>query len=558
MTNATDEYDFFVSYARADNVSSDGGPGWVERFVDAVIEEHRSFTGGRTLRPFFDRRDISNFATWESEIFHKGLTRSRLFLAFLSPAYFASEVCRREWKAWLDQEIARHILAAGAAPVYFVEVPGLVAKPMLSESEVARNVAELCRLAEPRDRFFTDVTPVLQECRRRQLVTWIQDNAVRPFVHAGMMDLHQADLRKVLRKLAEDLDARAEDVRRAEGSVSTVPPYNPKFTGRRDELLDLRRMLKYDHTGVVCGVAGLGGIGKSELAYTYAHAFASVYPGGRFYVPCDHAHNLRDAVLVLGDQFRDQISDEERLTPEAYFAAICRCLRRRLDQRGHILLVLDNVTDPALVSRGQTDALTALGPKLHLLATTRLLPPSGTGWLTLGELSESEALELLEKHRPFDQSDPRLTASRQATAIEKVVRPVDAPSPAGSALNDVESEREAALRIVRKLGGFALAIELVAAGLAAHPSATYAGVADGLALGDLDVLAEDRDVELRSAQPPEAASRGPGTDAGRAAAGRTPRAGVRLALGPRPGAARLAARTDGRRLSRTGRAGPLG
>ena len=87
MTNAADEYDFFVSYARADNAG-----GWVERFLDALVEEHRHFTGGRTLRFFFDRREIANFAAWESEIFHKGLTRSRLFLAFLSPAYFASQV----------------------------------------------------------------------------------------------------------------------------------------------------------------------------------------------------------------------------------------------------------------------------------------------------------------------------------------------------------------------------------------------------------------------------------------------------------------------------------
>ena len=53
MIDQTDSYDFFVSYARVDNVSSDGGPGWVERFVDLLLDEHRRFTGGRTLRPFF-------------------------------------------------------------------------------------------------------------------------------------------------------------------------------------------------------------------------------------------------------------------------------------------------------------------------------------------------------------------------------------------------------------------------------------------------------------------------------------------------------------------------
>ena len=135
---------------------------------------------------------------------------------------------------------------------------------------------------------------------------------------------------------------------------------------------------------MIYGVYGLGGIGKTELAFAYAHDFADVYPGGRFLVPCERKNSLRDAALCLGDLFRDRISDEERKTPDGYFAAIAACLRERLGRLGHVLLVLDNVTDPAVVSAAQTDALTMLGPKLHLLATTRLLPPPGEHWLALG------------------------------------------------------------------------------------------------------------------------------------------------------------------------------
>jgi hypothetical protein len=65
------------------------------------------------------------------------LTRSRLFLAFLSPNYFGSPWCRREWRTWIDTEIAKHILAGGAAPSYIVEVPGLVGGGMLDEHENA-------------------------------------------------------------------------------------------------------------------------------------------------------------------------------------------------------------------------------------------------------------------------------------------------------------------------------------------------------------------------------------------------------------------------------------
>ena len=147
MSRDPDRYDLFVSYARADN-----SRGWISRFVDELLIEHREFTGGRELTYFFDNNDIRSFDDWRIQIYSK-LAASRLFLAFLSPSYFASEWCRREWRAWIETEIAKHILSSGAAPIYFVEVPGFVGKvpglqeqAMLSEGEVARKVAELCNL----------------------------------------------------------------------------------------------------------------------------------------------------------------------------------------------------------------------------------------------------------------------------------------------------------------------------------------------------------------------------------------------------------------------------
>jgi len=61
------------------------------------------------------------------------------------------------------------------------------------------------------------------------------------------------------------------------------------------------------------------------------------------------------------DFIRDGVSEDERMQPDIYFAAITRCLRKRLD---HILLILDNVTDANLLAPQETDRLTALGPML--------------------------------------------------------------------------------------------------------------------------------------------------------------------------------------------------
>jgi tetratricopeptide (TPR) repeat protein len=453
MANTNAEFDFFVSYARADNAD-----GWITQFVGGLLSEFRKFSGGHELMAFFDKDEIANGNDWQLRIAH-GLANSRLFLAFISPNYFASEWCRKEWRAWIDTEISKHILTEGVRPVYIVEVPGLTGKGQLGEQVVAQKVAELCGMPTANTGFLDSAMALVQQMRRRQM-----SDAVQPFYREGLVALQRDALHRVLEELAHDLGHNVELLRLGAESPNSVPPYNRNFSGRLEELLLLREKLKSDHAGVVCGVHGLGGIGKTELAFTYAHAFASAYPGGRYLIPCDGRSSLREAVLIaLGDVFRQQIGDEERKNPETFFAAIRDCLRERLGKAGHVLLVLDNVTDMNLVSAGETDALTALGPKLHLLATTRMLPPSGKNWLTLGELEERTALELMEKHRPFAHDD----------------------------------EKAAACSIVRRLGGFTLAIELVAAWLGAHPEITCRQMANGIGLEDLETIAKDETVESR-------------------------------------------------------------
>src|SRR6267142_1549554 len=113
------ELDFFVSYARHDNAG-----GWITRFLEALQAEHRAFSGGRDFKVFFDKNDIRSLDDWQHRIYGS-LAVSRLFVAFVSPAYFASEWYRREWRTWIDVEIAKHILSDGEAPIYIVKVPWL-------------------------------------------------------------------------------------------------------------------------------------------------------------------------------------------------------------------------------------------------------------------------------------------------------------------------------------------------------------------------------------------------------------------------------------------------
>lgn len=111
-------YDLFISYPHRDNAR-----GQVRELRDAVAEDFARFAG-RELAVFFDEHDIPSMSDWEERI-ATGLRESRLFLAVLSPNYFASEYCRREREEYVRYEAMRQCLGEGVAPVYFVELPGL-------------------------------------------------------------------------------------------------------------------------------------------------------------------------------------------------------------------------------------------------------------------------------------------------------------------------------------------------------------------------------------------------------------------------------------------------
>lgn len=150
-------------------------------------------------------------------------------------------------------------------------MPGLVGKDQLSEQEISQQVATLCHLPAPHQAFLESAAPVVKQLRRRQFIS----DFVRLYHDQGVQALRPEDLRRVLVGLAKDLDDQAERVPAAAESESAVPPYNKRFTGRLDELMLLPERLNDDRSGVICGVHGLGGIGKTELAFTNALAFAS-------------------------------------------------------------------------------------------------------------------------------------------------------------------------------------------------------------------------------------------------------------------------------------------
>lgn len=97
MTDAANEYDLFLSYARIDD---DQGA------VTHLTEKIRAIFAHRTKRPlrvFFDRQDIQTAQLWEERI-GGALRRSTLLVAVVTDEYLSSRWCRSEWDHFASEE----------------------------------------------------------------------------------------------------------------------------------------------------------------------------------------------------------------------------------------------------------------------------------------------------------------------------------------------------------------------------------------------------------------------------------------------------------------------
>jgi uncharacterized protein DUF4062 len=133
-----------------------------------------------------------------------------------------------------------------------------------------------------------DQDPALLE-RQRKFRREVLDSGVTAatFATPGQLELQllQAlhDLKDPLPKAAAASDAVPK--------VWQVPPPNPNFTGREDELERLHEWLAGHRAVTVHALYGMGGIGKTQIATEYAHRYAARAPCSSF--PTDAGNGSR-------------------------------------------------------------------------------------------------------------------------------------------------------------------------------------------------------------------------------------------------------------------------
>ena len=410
----TAPYDIFFSYAHKDNQA-----GKIDEIVSQIKAKHRAFSRDH-LRIFFDREGIQTMDDWEHNIL-RALKTCKVMVAVLTPHYFASPYCRREWERFLELEMDYALDGQAIAPLYVLTFP-----------EFEKNPEDILEHG-PKD------------LKRRQY------EDLRPWWEEGMQALQAEVIEERFALLEQQCYDRIQKASRHISSHTTIPPHNPKFVGRREELRHLREQLAMRHTGTLVVLQGLAGMGKSALAFEYAHLFGDEYPGGRYLVQAANQQDLKTAIIGLAEAKGVPLTDEERKNPEQAY----RKVRAAFEQGEASLILFDNVDDAALLAPSQVAYLLPAADHVHVMATTRLPAGqfSGVEVIAVQELPEENALRLLEQHRPFD-----------------------------------EATKAAAQEIVQLLQGYTLAVEVVGVFLWKNPEISYPQYLEQLQQMDIQTL----------------------------------------------------------------------
>ncbi|MEH2144038.1 tetratricopeptide repeat protein [Nostoc sp.] len=163
-----------------------------------------------------------------------------------------------------------------------------------------------------------------------------------------------------------------------------------KFVGRESELQTLHQMLQENNQVAIAAIAGMGGLGKTELALQYAKAHREIYKGGI----CWLLAKTGDVGIQIVQFARTQLdlNPPENLTEDSnqkLLAQVQYCFRHWPE--GDVLLVLDDVSDYEQVK----PYLPSPSSRFKVLITTRHYF-GGIAQLSLDVLQPEAALELLK------------------------------------------------------------------------------------------------------------------------------------------------------------------
>ncbi|MDF5736947.1 tetratricopeptide repeat protein [Nostoc sp. S13] len=165
-----------------------------------------------------------------------------------------------------------------------------------------------------------------------------------------------------------------------------------EFVGREVELQNLHQMLQENNQVAIAAIAGMGGLGKTELALQYAMAHREIYKGGICWLLAK-AGDVGIQVVQFARTCLD-LNPPDNLTedPNQKLLAQVQYCFQHWREGGDVLLVLDDVGEYQQVK----PYLPSPSSRFKVLITTRQHLGASIKELSLDVLQPEEALELLE------------------------------------------------------------------------------------------------------------------------------------------------------------------
>ncbi|MEA5604337.1 NB-ARC domain-containing protein, partial [Nostoc sp. UHCC 0252] len=271
-----------------------------------------------------------------------------------------------QWRDFLEQEAANHDLSSEEKAAFVERLK--TEKSSNSEAKVASELnigvaAVKKRMAEVYDKFAKSYP-----------------------------ELATSNSRGKLEKLRACLTVKYNGRQDAQPTIKkihqNIPPAVPfeKFVGREVELEKLHQQLQTSRQVAIVAVAGMGGVGKTELATQYAKQHLQNYQGGVCWLS---AQGIDVGIQIL----RFAELKFNRIAPDDWELAdrLRYCWQNW--QQGEVLLVFDDVTD---YKKQVQPYLPPESSRFKVLLTTRQEFDSTLPQLPLGVLKPLAAMKLLK------------------------------------------------------------------------------------------------------------------------------------------------------------------